>query len=82
MQHCPSALRCALCRTRYHDVDIVSCHPTLMLQVVMKMVAVGAIEWCDALDKLKEYAALDDDGVPAIARGQHGPGCAACVGGV
>ena len=33
MQNCPSALRRALCRALYRDVDIVSCHPTLLLPV-------------------------------------------------
>ena len=65
MQHCPSKLRRVLCCGLYHDIDIVSCHPTLMLQVVRKMVQEGALEWSDALDKLVEYAELDPDGKPA-----------------
>ena len=65
MQHCPSALRHALCCALYHDIDIVSCHPTLMLQVVHKMVQAGALEWGDALNKLVEYAELDATGKPA-----------------
>ena len=65
MQHCPSTLRHALCCTLYHDIDIVSCHPTLMLQVVRKMVQAGALGWSDALDKLVEYAELDATGKPA-----------------
>jgi len=65
MQHCPKELRKALCCELYHDIDIVSCHPTLMLQVVRKMVQAGALEWSDALDKLVEYAELDAAGKPA-----------------
>ena len=65
MQQCSKELRRALCCARYHDVDIVSCHPTLMLQVVRKMVAVGALQWSDPLDKLVEYAELDAVGKPA-----------------
>ena len=65
MQNCPSTLRRALCRTLYHDIDIVSCHPTLMLQVVRKMVRADALGWSDALDKLVEYAELGADGEPA-----------------
>jgi hypothetical protein len=64
MQNCPSALRGELCRGLYHDIDIVSCHPTLMLQVVRKMVGAGALQWRDELDKLVEYAELDATGVP------------------
>ena len=45
----------ALPRALPHDVDMVSCHPTLMLQVVRKMVASGAIQWSAALNKLAEY---------------------------
>ena len=37
MQHCPSGLRPLLVMFYYHDVDIVSCHPTLMLQVALHM---------------------------------------------
>ena len=65
MQHCPSALRHALCCELYHDIDIVSCHPTLNVQVVHKMVQAGALEWSDALNKLVEYAELDAAGKPA-----------------
>ena len=65
MQHCLSKLRHALCCGLYHDIDIVSCHPTLMLQVVRKMVQVGALKWSDALNKLVEYAELDADCKPA-----------------
>ena len=36
-QHCPSTLRPLLFKHFYHDVDIVSCHPTLLLQVARKM---------------------------------------------
>ena len=64
MQNCPSALRRELCQALYHDIDIVSCHPTLMLQVVRKMVDVGALQWRDELDKLVEYAELNDNGEP------------------
>ena len=64
MQSCPSALRRKLCRALYHDIDIVSCHPTLMLQVVRKMVVAGALQWRDELNKLVEYAELDTTGVP------------------
>ena len=35
---------------------MVSCHPTLMLQVVRKMVASGAIQWSAALNKLADKA--------------------------
>ena len=65
MQSCPSALRHALCCALYHDIDIVSCHPTLMLGVVRKMVQAGALKRSDALDKLVEYAELDAAGKPA-----------------
>ena len=64
MQSCPSALRRKLCRALYHDIDIVSCHPTLMLQVVRKMVVAGALQWRDELNRLVEYAELNADGVP------------------
>lgn len=37
MQHCPSGLRPLLVAHYYHDVDIVNCHPTLMLQVAETM---------------------------------------------
>lgn len=37
MQHCPSGLRPLLVGRYYHDVDIVNCHPTLMLQVAERM---------------------------------------------
>ena len=37
MQHCPSGLRPLLVKLLYHDIDIVNCHPTLMLQVAEKM---------------------------------------------
>ena len=65
MQHCPSPLRRALLRKTYHDVDMVSAHPTLMLQVVRKMVEARAIRWSGALNKLVEYAELDDNRFPA-----------------
>jgi len=58
MQHCQKELRRALCRERYHDVDMVSCHPTLMLQVVGKLAHDGVLQWSDALNKLEEYAKL------------------------
>ena len=64
MQTCPSSLRHALCCAVYHDIDIVSCHPTLMLEVVRKMVRADALRWSDALDKLVEYAELGADGEP------------------
>eukprot|EP00966_Prymnesium_polylepis_P150356 3472894-Prymnesium_polylepis.1 len=50
MQRCPSGLRPLLLMNFYHDVDIVSCHPTLMLQVALKM---GVAEW--RLVRLHEY---------------------------
>ena len=37
MQHCPSSLRPLLVKRFYHDIDMVNCHPTLMLQVAEKM---------------------------------------------
>lgn len=37
MQPCPSGLRPLLVSFISHDVDIVNCHPTLMLQVAEKM---------------------------------------------
>ena len=37
MQHCPSGLRPLLVGRYYHDIDIVSCHPTLFAQVAKKM---------------------------------------------
>ena len=37
MQGCPSGLRPLLVSYFYHDVDIESCHPTLMLQVALGM---------------------------------------------
>ena len=64
MQHCQKELRRALCGERYHDVDMVSCHPTLMLQVVRKMVASHAIQWSGSLNKLAEYATLNANGEP------------------
>ena len=36
-QHCPSTMRPLLFKHFYHDVDVVSCHPTLLLQVARKM---------------------------------------------
>ena len=35
-----------------------------MLQVVRKMATAGAIQWSDALDRLVEYATLNDNGEP------------------
>eukprot|EP00964_Phaeocystis_antarctica_P138486 scaffold103155_cov66-Phaeocystis_antarctica.AAC.2 len=64
MQQCQRELRRALCGERYHDVDMVSCHPTLMLQVACEMATAGAIQWSDALDRLVEYATLNDNGEP------------------
>ena len=64
MQHCQKELRRALCGERYHYVDMVSCHPTLMLQVLGLMATAGAIQWSDALDRLVEYAELNDNGEP------------------
>ena len=50
LQHCPSSLRPRLVAHYYHDVDMVNCHPTLMLQVAEKMgVPLHKIE------KLREY---------------------------
>ena len=43
MQACPSSLRPLLLKNIYHDIDIVNCHPTLMLQVVQKMGKLSAI---------------------------------------
>ena len=37
MQACPSSLRPLLLKFYYHDIDIVNCHPTLMIQVCEKM---------------------------------------------
>ena len=37
MQSCPSGLRPLLISFISHDIDIVNCHPTLMLQVAEKM---------------------------------------------
>ena len=48
-QHCPSTLRKRLFKLWYHDVDIVNCHPTLMVQLVTKM---GKAE---QIPKLCEY---------------------------
>jgi hypothetical protein len=50
MQHCPSGLRPLLVSHFYHDVDIVNCHPTLMLQVAEKM-GVDA----EDLEALRDY---------------------------
>lgn len=50
MQHCPSGLRPLLIMNFYHDVDIVSCHPTLMLQVALNMGVPRA-----KLERLHEY---------------------------
>jgi hypothetical protein len=36
MQACPSSLRPLLLKLYYHDIDIVNCHPTLMIQVCSK----------------------------------------------
>jgi hypothetical protein len=61
MQHCPSGLRPLLIMYFYHDVDIVSCHPTLMLQVALNMGVPKA-----KLERLHQYvngqreAMLDD----------------------
>ena len=37
MQGCPSSLRPRIVSRFYHDVDMVNCHPTLMLQTAEKM---------------------------------------------
>ena len=37
MQACPSSLRPLLVKLYYHDIDIVNCHPSLMIQVVEKL---------------------------------------------
>ena len=37
MQNCPSGLRPQLVKRYYHDIDMVNCHPVLMLQVALKM---------------------------------------------
>ena len=37
LQHCPSGLRPLLVMYLYHDIDMVNCHPTLMLQVAENM---------------------------------------------
>ena len=55
---------------RASQVDIVSCHPTLMLAVLRKMVLSRAIDWDEddtlsPLHKLLEYAALDANGEPS-----------------
>ena len=43
MQACPSSLRPLLLKLYYHDIDIVNCHPTLMIQVCEKMGKLHAI---------------------------------------
>ena len=50
MQHCPSGLRPLLVMHFYQDVDIASCHPTLMLQVALKMKVPAA-----RLERLRQY---------------------------
>ena len=37
MQNCPKGLRKRLVKRFYHDIDMVNCHPTLMVQVALKM---------------------------------------------
>ena len=49
MQACPSSLRPLLQKHYYHDIDMVNCHPTLMVQVAEKA---GKL---DAIPKLVEY---------------------------
>ena len=61
MQACPSSLRPLLLKLYYHDIDIVNCHPTLMIQVCEKM---GMF---DAIPKLREYVASRDDMLQRIA---------------
>ena len=50
MQHCPSGLRPLLIRHYYHDIDIVNCHPSLMIQVAVNM---GVPP--DKIERLAEY---------------------------
>ena len=61
MQACPSSLRPLLLKNYYHDIDIVNCHPSLMIQVCAKM---GKL---DAIPKLREYKANRDDMLQRIA---------------
>ena len=69
MQHCPSALRHSLCCELYHDIDIVSCHPTLMLQVVRNMEMVGAVQWSPSWEKLAKTPSV---GVKVMAPWTNG----------
>ena len=50
MQHCPSGLRPLIVSRFYHDVDMVNCHPTLMLQTAEKMNVPSY-----KIQKLREY---------------------------
>ena len=61
MQACPSSLRPLLLKNYYHDIDIVNCHPTLMIQVCETMGKLIAIP------KLKEYVANRNDMLQRIA---------------
>jgi hypothetical protein len=59
MQNCPSGLRPHLVKRFYHDIDMVNCHPVLMLRVALKM-CVPEYE----LETLDEYVrgAEDEEG--------------------
>jgi hypothetical protein len=56
MQNCPSGLRPQLVKRFYHDIDMVNCHPVLMLQVALKM---GVPQ--DELETLDEYVNDPED---------------------
>ena len=56
MQNCPSGLRPHLVKRFYHDIDMVNCHPTLMLQVALKM---GVPP--EEMETLEEYVRGEED---------------------
>ena len=61
MQSCPSSLRPLLQRMYYHDIDIVNCHPNLMMQEAEKA---GNLH---SIPKLVEYVTNRDEVLQRIA---------------